>query len=1595
MKNKSYLIVHKDYSLSVKGVNAGAEMATLFLARYLVKEGCRVVIAAELREGEEQVDRGVEFWDLGKGYDVRAAFTRAERELGQYHLISSGRALAVLMSGNYPGCQSRILISHDRTSNDTGISAAALSAAVDKIVCVSEAQREFFIKDMADPTKVTVVHNGVDQEMFPAVGKEARNYKRLVFAGALVQDKGIHFLIESFAQLKQKHPDIMLDVYGSAQMWGREPLFDEKEIASQLPGLTFHGAVDQSQISQSYQEAGIAVVPSIWFDPFPLTSIEAQVTGCPVVTFNVGGLGEGVVHGVTGSVLEEISVDALTRELDRLLSNPEILMGMTEKALEIQRPRYTWERVACEIMRISAEAVTSDPETGSTAPFGILTTWNQQCGLATYANYLFSEMDSEQYLVLAEDTPEAERSQDQANVVRCWSKGQTDWTEVLQAVREHELKLLHLNIHNPLLFPVEPFVRFVRTLQDQGCKVVLHLHSIFTERPQARALFEAVDAVLVHSPEARLEAVANGADASTTFFVPHGIDVKPQLEDSERYALRNELGFSPDEKAVVCFGFVQPHKGIEELITSVKDLRAQGLNVCGYVAGRPNTSDPNSLQYLKSLRQLAAEQGVMPYVKFIDTFLRTEEVTRYLQAADVVLMNYRSGHYEASGACSLALGAGALVATSLAPPFVQYGDAVWHISSGFPVPHSLGILLSNEPLQQELRTKAQAYAQEHCWPKIARKVLQIYKELGFHPGKRKKENVEVETKKTVSSTAGLKVLIQNRSNMYTHRGGDTVVVDKLVTGLQERGVDVKVDLELTEDPKDYHLVHLINFAMPQMVEVLGKRAKEASVPFVVTTLCEDIPTFHEQSIEAARALVQYVQVGQDREWLASNWKDPSQVPGCAPFDNSWAAQNASALLVNGEEEARVLQKTYGQTAPVVTIPLGYEVSEQDANPTLFEREYGVKDFIFCVGRFESRKNQLMLLKALEDVDLPVVFASGGFSYQADYFEAVSSYKRKGETLVLERLSPEMLASAYAAAKVHVLPSWYELPGLVSLEAAYYGCNVVVTENGTAKDYFKERAYYCDPASEHSVRNAVLAAYYSPVDENLKTIVSQYTWSRFAENTLRLYESLAPVRQEVPVQVPEVHTPVSVTGGFGAKVPGAGAATGITPAEALTLIDQGQEAAREGDFARAHELLSRAGDIAPNELRVYRNRAAVYMAEGNAEQAEKYFVQAHKMSSEDPRTLSGLGMCAMMREAPEEAYPYFVRALAGDPFQMVAIMQLMECSYKLERFEDLHRVLVSFVERHPEEADMRYCLAGCLFRMQMYAEAEQQANKVLEQKTEHRGAKELLVELSKVAPTEPEVKQKGLDKQIIKESIDSLIEKRSGSFDSLDAVLAELEECKKKRQYEKVMGDAEELLKNPALSPAQKEQATLLFAEMKAIRGEVEEARRLFNEILGAHPQSTRAICGVGALEANDEDWNKAQSLFEKALSIDSQCDVALAGLGLCAGVAGDESRAWEYYQQAFKMNPENTRALYGIIEIGYSTKNYTGVERALEEYLEYHPADLNFLYSLAGCYFAQDKLDEALSEVQKVLIFDKENVHAQELVQAIQSKKEGASSLGL
>jgi len=350
----------------------------------------------------------------------------------------------------------------------------------------------------------------------------------------------------------------------------------------------------------------------------------------------------------------------------------------------------------------------------------------------------------------------------------------------------------------------------------------------------------------------------------------------------------------------------------------------------------------------------------------------------------------------------------------------------------------------------------------------------------------------------------LRVLFQNRPQAYQYPGGDTIVMKRLQEGLEKRGVKVDYNWDLNADLSHYDIVHAFNFTLlNEMTDKFAQNALKQNIPFVATPLQEDFLRYDHKAKFLLEVFKKYIESGKDQEILEKGIAMLNELPVGNMKTSPLAAKHADLIFTCGKSESNVITRLFPD-AKVTEILFGSDIKNIEIGPELFTEKFGIKDFVLCVARLESRKNQLMLLKALENEDIPVVLVDGGHTHQPVYKELCQRYKRKGRTILTGRISEEMLVSAYRAAKVHCLPSWYELPGLVTLEAARYGCNVVASDWGAIRDYMGEHLFYCQPDNPESIRNAVMQALEAPRMTSQIKQAEQHTWDKYAETVYQHY-----------------------------------------------------------------------------------------------------------------------------------------------------------------------------------------------------------------------------------------------------------------------------------------------------------------------------------------------------------------------------------------------------------------------------------------------------------------------------------------------------------
>ena len=363
----------------------------------------------------------------------------------------------------------------------------------------------------------------------------------------------------------------------------------------------------------------------------------------------------------------------------------------------------------------------------------------------------------------------------------------------------------------------------------------------------------------------------------------------------------------------------------------------------------------------------------------------------------------------------------------------------------------------------------------------------------------------------------MKVLFQTRTNLFDAPGGDMIQLLKTKEYLEKMGVEVDISLEFEPDLQKYDLVHLFNLMEPQDIYLQMLNAKKQNKKIALSTIYGLYTEFERKArgglFQKLANIISPYQIGYIKT-IVKHFSEKRFHKGVFKmvFKGYYGlmkeiVDNTSVFLPNSISEMnRVANEFKLKDYTFVDIPNAIDKAvffdDEIQNNNEFHK---YKDCILCAARIEGRKATLNLVRALKGTDYKLVLVGKESQNQKKYVEQV--HKEAGDNVIfLGAIPHDDLRNLYKVAKVHVLVSWMETPGLSSLEAAAMGCNIVVTNKGDTFDYFENYAFYCEPDDIKSIKNAIDSAFNKSVDLMLKEkILNNYTWDKTASATYDAYK----------------------------------------------------------------------------------------------------------------------------------------------------------------------------------------------------------------------------------------------------------------------------------------------------------------------------------------------------------------------------------------------------------------------------------------------------------------------------------------------------------
>lgn len=216
---------------------------------------------------------------------------------------------------------------------------------VDHFIALTEFAKAKFIEAGFPEHKIAVKPNFYSGKGVERHAEKGQCRTGALFVGRVSPEKGIRTLVKAWAQ-----------VATALRVVGDGPLLDEIQHCG-FDNLNCLGQLSAEQVSAEMTKASFLVMPSEWYEGFPMVLVEAFAHGLPVIASRLGGMAEIVKDGVTGLHFEPGNAEDLAAKVRWMNDHPEECRQMGYNARREFEAKYTPERNYEMLMKIYQEAI--------------------------------------------------------------------------------------------------------------------------------------------------------------------------------------------------------------------------------------------------------------------------------------------------------------------------------------------------------------------------------------------------------------------------------------------------------------------------------------------------------------------------------------------------------------------------------------------------------------------------------------------------------------------------------------------------------------------------------------------------------------------------------------------------------------------------------------------------------------------------------------------------------------------------------------------------------------------------------------------------------------------------------------------------------------------------------------------------------------------------------------------------------------------------------------------------------------------------------------------------------------------------------------
>ena len=208
-------------------------------------------------------------------------------------------------------------------------------------VCPSYFMQKKLLTQPLYQNKTVAIHNFIEKIK---EYKEVQKEDYVLYFGRLSEEKGF----EMFLNACRKLPQIQFVVAGTGPM---------QEMCNGIENVKYVGFKTGEDLDNLIRKALFSVYPSIWYENCPLSVLESESLGTPVLATKMGGIPELIEDGQTGVLLSEISEKELKEKMQQLYENKELLAEMSKNCLAKRSEMIELEKYCSRLMECYERAI--------------------------------------------------------------------------------------------------------------------------------------------------------------------------------------------------------------------------------------------------------------------------------------------------------------------------------------------------------------------------------------------------------------------------------------------------------------------------------------------------------------------------------------------------------------------------------------------------------------------------------------------------------------------------------------------------------------------------------------------------------------------------------------------------------------------------------------------------------------------------------------------------------------------------------------------------------------------------------------------------------------------------------------------------------------------------------------------------------------------------------------------------------------------------------------------------------------------------------------------------------------------------------------